>query len=281
MMNQIKTVILLGALSGLLLAIGAFVGGSSGMAFGLFIALAMNLGSYWFSDRIVLYMYNAKQVDAKTAPRLHHIVEKAAKMVGIPKPRVYIVPNDTPNAFATGRSYDVSAIATTEGILKLLDDEELLGVIAHEASHIKNRDTLIATIAACIAGIISYVAMMARYGAMFGGFGGRDNDGPNILELLVIGIITPFTAMLIQMAISRSREYLADETGGRAIKNPKALASALRKLERGTKLAPWNGNSTAASLFIVNPFSGKALMSLMSTHPPMDERVKRLNEMKV
>ncbi|MBI4449106.1 zinc metalloprotease HtpX [Candidatus Woesearchaeota archaeon] len=272
MWNQVKTVLLLGALTGLMMVVGGLIGGYDGLLIGLVFALTMNLLTFWFSDKLVLWMYGAKEVSKSQAPRLHRITESAAKALGIPKPKVYIIQSSTPNAFATGRSPGRAAVAATDGILKLLDDDELLGVMAHECSHVKNRDILVATIAACIAGVISYLAAMARWGSF-----SSDDDGPNPLALIVIGILTPILAMMLQLAISRSREYFADETGARAIKNPSALASALKKLHHGVKSAPWRGNSTAASLFIVNPFS----LSLFSTHPPMDERVRRLESLQL
>ncbi|MEK6875020.1 MAG: M48 family metalloprotease [Nanoarchaeota archaeon] len=275
--NQLKTVLLLGALTALLMVVGGILGGSGGLLLGLIMAFLMNILTFWFSDKIVLWMYGAKEVNPKNAPRLHKLVDKAVHAVGIPKPKVYMIHSQAPNAFATGRSPSHAAIAATEGILMLLDDEELVGVLAHEASHIRNRDTLVATIAACIAGLILYVGSIVRWTALFGS--DRDDKGSG-LELLVLGILTPLLALLLQLAISRSREYLADETGARAIKNPKALAHALQKLHKGVAMVPWMGNSTAASLFIVNPFSGQALLSLLSTHPPMEKRIARLNEIK-
>jgi len=280
--NQIKTVVLLGALTALMLWFGSFWG-QQGLFIALFFVLLMNLVTYFFSDKIVLMMYRAKEVKEKDAPNLFKIVKEVSHDANIPMPRVYIVPSDTPNAFATGRSPKHSAVACTQGILNLLTKEELKGVIAHEISHIKNRDTLIMVIASTIAGVISYLAMMARFAAIFGGFGGRDNrNSGNAIGLLVLAIITPIIAMIIQLAISRSREYMADESGARIIKNPEALASALEKLELGVKHNPMRlGSESTSSLFIVNPFKASALLSLLSTHPPMKERVKRLKELKI
>ncbi|MBW2999346.1 zinc metalloprotease HtpX [Candidatus Woesearchaeota archaeon] len=279
MKNQLKTVVLLGALTGLLLFVGYLIGGYNGLTIGLIIALVMNFGSYWFSDKIVLAMYRAKPVKENEKPELYRTVREVTQLANIPMPKVYVVPTQNPNAFATGRNPKHAAIACTEGILNLLSKDELKGVIAHEIAHIKNRDILIATIAATIAGVISYVAFMARWAALFGGFGGRDSDSGG-LELLVLAILTPIIAVIIQLAISRSREYLADETGAKTIHNPLALASALEKLHAGAKYHPLRfGNKTAASLFIVNPFSARGLISLFSTHPPLDERINRLRNM--
>ena len=279
--NQIKTVLLLGVLTALMLWFGSFWG-QQGLFVALFFVLLMNLGSYFFSDKIVLLMYRAKEVKEKDAPNLFKIVKEVSQDANLPMPRVYIVPSETPNAFATGRSPKHSAVACTQGILSLLTKEELKGVIAHEMSHIKNRDTLIMVIASTIAGVISYLAMMARFAAIFGGGNRDDRNGSNGLGLLVMAIITPIIAMLIQLAISRSREYMADESGARIIKNPGALASALEKLEAGVKVHPMRlGSEATSSLFIVNPFRASAILSLLSTHPPMNERVKRLREIKI
>ncbi|MBI2548330.1 zinc metalloprotease HtpX [Candidatus Woesearchaeota archaeon] len=279
MKNQFKTFILLSFLTALMLWIGS-LWGTSGLIIGLVFALVLNVGSYFFSDKIVLLMYRAKQVTEAKEPQLYHIVKEVTTLAGIPMPKIYIIPSSTPNAFATGRNPKHAAVACTEGILKLLTKEELKGVIAHEVAHIKNRDILIQTIAATIAGVISYVAMMARWSAIFG-FGDRDRDS-NLLELLVLAILTPIIATLIQLAISRSREYIADETGARTIRNPKSLASALAKLEKGIQHDPMHfGSPATSSLFIANPFNAKGFTNLLSTHPPMEERIKRLEAMKV
>lgn len=278
MWNQIKTVILLGALSGLMLGAGYLMGGQTGLAIGLAIALAMNMITYWWSDKIVLMMYRAKEAKKTDYPKLHKMVEELAKEAGLPKPKVYIVPNNTPNAFATGRNPKNAVIACTEGILKLLDDEELKGVLAHEMGHVKNRDILVTTIAATIAAVISYIAMMARWGAIFGS---RDDNAGELFAVLALSILTPIIATILQLSISRSREYLADATGAKMIKNPKALANALKKLEYGNKVQPMKGNVATSSMFIVNPFSAKGMMALLSTHPPMDKRIKRLEEMEI
>lgn len=279
MINQLKTIALLGLLTGLMLAAGSLIGGRGGLTVALVFAGLMNFGAYFFSDKIVLMMYNAQEAKKTKYPKLHHIIEEVASRAGIPKPKVYILPTQTPNAFATGRSPSHASVAATEGILHLLNEEELRGVMAHEISHIKNRDILVVTIASTIAGVISYLAHMAQFAALFGG--GRSNDeGQNPLGLLVLAILTPIIAMLLQMAISRSREYLADATGAKTIKDSKALASALKKLETGVKHYPMHmGSPATASLFIVNPFSGGLMMELLSTHPPMQKRIEKLNTM--
>ncbi len=276
--NRLKTVLFLGTLTGLLLLIGQLVGGVRGLAFALVFALAMNAATYWWSDRIVLAMYRAKPADKNKHSKLYRLCEETARLVKIPVPKIYIIESATPNAFATGRSPSRSAIAFTTAILELLEDDELKGVIAHEMSHVRNRDTLISTIAATIAAVVSYVAFMARWAAIFGGFGSRDNDrGGNILELLVLAIVAPLVATILQLAISRSREFLADETGAKALHTGQGLARALEKLEAGVKHRPMRqGNPATASLFIVNPFTARTLMTLFSTHPPTSERVKRL-----
>lgn len=279
--NQIKTIILLGALTALMLWFGSFWG-QSGLFVALVFVLLMNFFTYFFSDKIVLAMYRAKEVKDKD-DYLFKLVKEVAHDANIPAPRVYIMPSEQSNAFATGRNPKHSAVACTQGILNLLSKEELKGVIAHEISHIRNRDTLIMVIASTIAGVISYLAMMARFAAIFGGFGGRDNKGGgNAIGLLVLAIITPIIAMIIQLAISRSREYMADESGAKIIKNPKALASALEKLEAGVKHSPMRmGSEATSSLFIVNPFRASSMLALLSTHPSIKERVKRLREMNV
>lgn len=277
--NQIKTVILLGLLTALLLWIGSFWG-TTGLTFAFIFVLLMNGVSYFFSDKIVLMIYRAKEISKKENPKLHSMVESIAKLSDIPKPKVYIIPSEQPNAFATGRNPNHASIAFTNGILKLLTDDELKGVAAHEISHVKNRDILIGTVAATIAGVIGYVAAMARYSAIFGG--GRDDDrGGGIVQLILLGILMPITATLIQLAISRSREYLADESGAKAVKDGKALASALKKIDAASKSIPMKfGSPETAHLFISNPFTMKGFMAMLSTHPPTAERVKRLNQMK-
>ncbi|MBW2978121.1 zinc metalloprotease HtpX [Candidatus Woesearchaeota archaeon] len=280
MKNQIKTVVLLGLLTGLLLGVGQLLGGRGGLFIGLVFAILMNFGAYWFSDKIVLRMYRAKEIKENDEPELYRIVKEVAHLAKLPMPKVYIIPTENPNAFATGRNPSKSAVACTVGIMNLLNKDELKGVIAHEMAHIKNRDTLIQAVAATIAGVISYLAFMARWAAIFGGMGGRDRDGGGMFELLALAIITPLIATILQLAISRSREYLADETGAKTIHNPYNLADALEKLEAGVKRNPLRfGSPSTSSLFIVNPFSGRGFIKWFSTHPPMKERVKRLRQM--
>lgn len=276
--NQFKTVILLGALTGIFLWIGSFWG-RSGLTFAILFAVVINFGSYWYSDKLVLAIYRAKPVTEAEAPKLHKIVHDVAHLANIPMPKVYIVPSQNPNAFATGRNPAHAAVAATVGIMNLLSEEELKGVIAHEISHIKNRDTLIQAVAATIAGVISYVAMIARWGAIFGGYGGRDRRGGSGLEFLVLAILTPILATIIRLAISRSREYIADESAAKLLHNGFGLANALEKLETGINHAPLRPTSTTettAHLMIASPFRGRGMFKLFSTHPPMKERVKRL-----
>lgn len=279
--NQLKTFVLLSVLTALLLFVGNLLGGYNGLVIAFAFAIIFNVGSYFFSHKLVLMMYKAREAKKEDYPDLHAIVEEISHLAKIPKPKVYIVPSSSPNAFATGRNPKHAVVAATEGILKLLTKDELRGVMAHEIGHVKNRDILIQTIAATIAGVISYVASMARWAAIFGGFGGRDNNNNgNIVSFIVLAIITPIIALLIQLAISRSREYLADHTGAKLIHNPLALASALEKLDKGIHHNPLKfGNEATSSLFIANPFKGHHMWNLLSTHPPMKERVKRLRKM--
>ena len=283
MSNSFKTAILLGALTGLILIIGQLFGGQQGLIIAFIFALIMNGGSYWFSDKIVLSLYRARELKYEDAPDIHMIVEKLSRQAEIPKPRIYLVPSQNPNAFATGRNPDHAVVAITEGILRLLNEEELQGVLSHELSHIKNRDILIGSIAATLAGVIMMLASFARWAAIFGGFGRDDEDGGGILGLIAMAILAPIAAMLIQFAISRSREYLADETGARLSKNPQGLARALEKLSLASKRIPLEaGPATARStahMFIVNPLSGKSLMGLFSTHPSTEDRIRRLSAM--
>jgi heat shock protein HtpX len=284
MFNSFKTAILLSALTALILVIGQLFGGQQGLIIAFVFALLMNGGSYWFSDKIVLKLYRAQELSYNDAPDLHRMVERLAQKAEIPKPRIFLVPSQNPNAFATGRNPQHAAVAVTEGIVRLLDSNELEGVLSHELSHIKDRDILIGSIAATLAGVVMMLASMARWAALFGGLG-RDNDrgGGGVIGLIAMSILAPIAAMLIQFAISRSREYLADETGARLSNNPLGLASALEKLTIASKRIPMEaGPATAQAtshLFIVNPFSGKSLMSLFSTHPPAQERIKRLRSM--
>jgi len=280
MENRVKTVLLLAGMTAFLIVIGKLLGGRTGMYLAFLLAVAMNFFSYWFSDKIVLRMYGAQEVTPADAPQLHQIVEELAREAGIPKPKVYIIPDDSPNAFATGRNPEHAAVAATEGIMRLLTPMELKGVLAHEIGHVRNRDILIQTIAATMAGAIMILADMARFGAIFG-MGGRDNEeGPGIIGVLVMSIIAPIAAMLIQMAISRSREYLADETGAHLAHNPESLARALEKLSLGVQRAPMDASPATAHMFIVNPLTGSSLMNLFSTHPPIEERVARLRAMR-
>lgn len=277
MWNQIKTVMLLGILSGLVLGIGFAIGGQTGLTFALAFAILMNFGAYFFSHKMVLAMYKARPATKAEYPELHEMVSEISKTMNLPKPQLYIVPTQTPNAFATGPTPKKAVVACTEGILRLLNEKELKGVIAHEIAHIKNRDMLVTTIAATMGAVISYIAMMARWAAIFGG---RDDEGGNILGVMVLAIVSPIIALIIQLAISRSREYLADATGAKTIKDSEGLAAALQKLEAGCKAVPMKGNSTTSSLFIVNPFTKKGLVSLFSTHPSTEQRVKKLRTLK-
>jgi len=279
MFNQIKTVFFLGLLTGLLLLVGQLIGGTSGLTVAFIIALLMNFFSYWFSDKIVLFMYRAKSASKKDHFHLYDLLEEVAKKANMPVPKLYIIPSAQSNAFATGRNPKHAVVAVTNGILNLLNDGELKGVLAHEMAHVKNRDILLSTIAAVIAGAISYIAFMARWAAIFGG-GRSDQEGSNILELLFLAILIPFIATVVRLAMSRSREYLADSTGARIIKDPDSLANALKKLEASNKYIPMKMGSEATShMFIVNPFSAKSLLSIFSTHPPVEKRVSRLRSM--
>jgi len=280
-MNTIKTVFLLGALTGLLILIGGYFGGRQGMIIAFALAVIMNFGSYWFSDKIVLRMYSASEVSESDAPELYAAVRNLSLKAGLPMPRVFIIPDETPNAFATGRNEKHAVVAVTQGILRILNREELEGVIAHELSHIKDRDILIGSIAATIAGAIMMLANMAQWAAIFGG--GRSDDeeggGGGTIGLIVMAILAPIAATLIQMAISRSREYLADSEGAQVSGNPYGLASALEKLSSASQVVPMHANPSTAHMFIVNPLSGRSLMNLFSTHPPVEERVARLRSM--
>ena len=280
-MNTLKTAFLLTLMTLLFIFIGQLLGGNQGMVVAFIFAAIMNLGTYWFSDKIVLAMYRAQQVDEGTSPRLHSIVRRAASVAHLPMPKVYIIPTQTPNAFATGRNPKHSAVAVTQGIMKILDEDELEGVISHEMAHIKNRDILTGSIVATLAGAISMLAFMARFAAIFGGYGGRDSEGRGGggLGLLIMAIVAPLAALLIQMAISRSREYAADSTAAKNSHKPLALANALKKLEYAARRIPLEAKPSTAHLFIVNPLSGKGMASLFSTHPPIEERVARLQKM--
>jgi heat shock protein HtpX len=283
-MNGFRTTILLAALTALVVWIGHMVGGPNGAVLALVMAGAMNFFSYWFSDKIVLKMYGAQEITANDDPELYGIVRDLTVRAGLPMPKVYIIPEETPNAFATGRNPEHAAVAVTQGIRRILNKRELAGVLGHELSHVKHRDILISSIAATLAGAISYLAYMAQWAAIFGG-GSRDREegGSNIFSLLFMMIVAPMAAMLIQMAVSRSREYMADEGGAKVSGDPLALASALRKLEMGAQNIPLQvsdatANSTA-HMFIVNPLTVGGLAKLFSTHPPMEERIARLEAM--
>ncbi|MCL4503971.1 MAG: zinc metalloprotease HtpX [Deltaproteobacteria bacterium] len=279
MENRIKTVLLLAGLTVFLIFMGNILGGRRGMYIAFILALGMNFFGYWFSDKIVLSMYRAQEVSPAEAPQMHQIVEELAREAGIPKPRIYIIPDESPNAFATGRNPQHAAVAATQGILRLLTPVELKGVLGHELGHVLNRDILISTIAATLAGAIMILANMAKWGAILG-FGRDDEEGPGIVGVLIMSIIAPIAAMLIQMAISRSREYLADETGAHLAHNPESLARALEKLTMGAQQVPMDASPATAHMFIVNPLSGGSLMNLFSTHPPMEERIARLRAMR-
>jgi heat shock protein HtpX len=277
MPNGLKTALLLGLLSGLILAIGQYFGGANGMVIGLVFAVVMNFGSYWFSDKIVLRMYRAQAVSA--GHPLYAMVERLSRQAQLPMPKVYIIPDPSPNAFATGRNPSHAAVAATEGILQVLDERELEGVIAHELAHVKNRDILISSVAATLAAVIMFAAHSAQFAAMFGGYGGRGDDrdrGNNPIALLAMIILAPLAAALIQMAISRSREFAADATGARIAGNPYGLADALRKIEAVARRVPLQANPATAHMFIVKPFSAGGIAGLFSSHPPTEARIAAL-----
>ena len=279
-MNGLKTAVLLVALSLFFLWVGGMIGGRQGMTIALFFALAMNAFAYWFSDKLVLKMYRAQEVDEASAPELYNIVRRLSSKAGLPMPKIYIIPQDQPNAFATGRNPKHAAVAATQGILSLLSPEELSGVIGHELSHVKHRDILISSVAATVAAAISYLAQMGQWALIFGGSSGRDRD-ENPLAALAMLILAPIIAMIIQMAISRPREYSADDSGAELAGNPRFLSNALRKLDYASKNVPMQRATPAtAHMFIVNPLSGKNLLRLFSTHPPIEERIKRLEGMR-
>ncbi|MBI5484387.1 MAG: zinc metalloprotease HtpX [Deltaproteobacteria bacterium] len=275
-MNTLKTTFLMGLLTALLVIIGGAIGGTGGMTLAFLLAGGMNFFSYWFSDRIVLKMYAAVEIQENDDPRFYGLVRRLAQRAGLPMPKVYVIQDDSPNAFATGRNPEHAAVAATTGIMRLLTDEELAGVMAHELGHVKNRDILISTMAATFAGAITYLAHMAQWSAMFGGGRDEDDEGGGIVGLILMAILAPLAAMLVQMAISRSREYGADAAGAQISGNPLSLARALQKLEMGSQQVPLAANAATAHMFIVNPLTGGGLMSLFSTHPPIPERVHRL-----
>lgn len=277
-MNGLKTMVLMVTLTLMLVAIGGILGGRSGMTFALIIAFGMNFFSYWFSDKIVLKMYRAKEVSESEAPELYGMVRRLASRAELPMPRVYIMNEDQPNAFATGRNPKNGAVAVTTGIMRILSREELEGVIAHELAHIKHRDILVGTIAATIAGAISYLAQMAQWAMIFGGRH-SDDEGGNPIAAIAMMIVGPIAAMLVQMAISRSREYGADSGGAKIAGNPMHLANALRKLHTASQKIPLKANPATSHMFIVNPLTGGGILKLFSTHPPMEERIARLTAM--
>ena len=280
-MNTIRTTLLLGALTGLLMLIGGYFGGKSGVVIAFLFAMVMNFGSYWFSDKIVLRMYKAQEISESQAPELYGIVKNLALRGNLPMPRVYVIPENTPNAFATGRDENHAVVAVTEGITRILNRDELEGVIGHELTHIKNKDMLISSIAATLAGAIVMLANMAQWAAIFGGVS-RDDDegGGGLIGLILMAILAPIAATVIQMAISRSREFLADAGGARISGKPYGLAGALEKLQRASQAIPMDANPSTAHMFIVNPLTGGSLMSLFSTHPPLEERIARLKSMR-
>ncbi|MBV8714609.1 MAG: zinc metalloprotease HtpX [Chloroflexi bacterium] len=279
MTNALKTTFLLALLTGLLVVIGYFLGGNGGMLLFFGIAVVMNLGAYWYSGDIALRMAGAREVSEEQAPELHQLIGEVAAYAHLPRPRVAIVDSPSPNAFATGRDANHAVVAVTTGILGLLTREELQGVLAHELGHVRNHDILISSVAATIAGAITMLAHVAQWAMLFGGFGGRDDEDYNPFAAILLIILAPLAAMLIQLAISRSREYGADATGARIIGNPEALASALEKLEQASSVRPLPVNPAVAHLFIVNPLKSVNFNGLFSTHPPLEERIRRLRSM--
>ena len=282
MSNIFKTALLLGALTAMLVLIGGAIGGQQGMIIAFMLALGMNFFSYWFSDKMVLAMYRAQPIDEASAPTVHRIVRRLATRAGMPMPRIYMIPTDTPNAFATGRNPEHAVVAVTEGIMRILDEEELEGVLAHELSHVKNRDVLISTIAATLAGAITYLAHMAQWSAMFGGRSRDDEEGGvNPIAAIAMAILAPIAALLVQMAVSRAREYQADATGARMVGKSWGLAKALEKLQMAQQVVPMDASPATAHLFIVNPLTGRSLMTLFSTHPPLEDRIARLRALRL
>lgn len=278
MTSMLKTGVLMAALTAIFLVAGQALGGQSGMMFALVMALGMNFFAYWFSDKVALKMAGAQEVSAAAAPELHQMVGTLSQRAGLPMPKVYIIQQDTPNAFATGRNPSHAAVAVTTGLMRILNRNELEGVIAHELGHIQNRDILISTIAATMAGAISYLATMAQWAMIFGGRS-DDDEGGGFLGSLVMMIVAPLAASLVQMAISRSREYQADATGAKICGNAQSLASALNQLENANRRHPMQVNPATAQMYIVNPLTGGQLANLFSTHPPIQERIKRLNQL--
>jgi len=277
--NQLKTVVFMSILTVLVILAGQALGGNTGMIMAFVFALLMNGASYWFSDKMVIAMTRSKPLPRENNPELYDMVEKLARNAGLPMPRLYLTPSPQPNAFATGRNPANSVVAVTEGLLRILNREELEGVISHELAHIKNRDILIGSLAAVMAGVITTLANWAQWALLFGGLGGDDEEGGSGLAAIPLIILGPLAAMLVQMAISRSREYLADSTGADIAGNSQGLAQALLKLEQGARMVPMEVSPAASHMFIVNPLTGRQLMNLFSTHPPISERVKRLRSM--
>jgi heat shock protein HtpX len=281
MSNVFKTALLLAVLTAMLVLIGGAIGGRNGMLIAFIFAFVMNFVSYWWSDKIVLAMYRAQPVDEASAPELYSMVRRLATKAGVPMPKVYVIPSEQPNAFATGRNPSHAAVAVTEGIMRILDMEELEGVLAHEMSHVINRDVLISTIAATLAGAITYLAHMAQWSAFMGGGRSDDDEGPSPIAMILMAVIAPIAAMLVQLAVSRSREFHADATGARLAGRAYPLAKALEKLDMASRAIPMNANPATAHLFIMNPLRGESLMRLFSTHPSTEERIARLRAMRI
>jgi heat shock protein HtpX len=276
---MLKTTLLLALLTGLIMGFGSYLGGSQGLVFAFVLATAMNFGAFWFSDTLVLKMYRARPVDAAEAPELYRIVHGLVSRAQMPMPKLYIIPQEAPNAFATGRNPQHAAVAVTEGLMRMMSSQEVEGVLAHELSHVMNRDTLISTVAATLAGVIMMLANMVRWAAIFGGVQRDDDRGGGVVGLLVMTIVAPLAATLIQFAISRSREFQADASGAELTQNPLGLATALEKLAYASERVPMPAQPQTAHLFIVNPLTGSGLARMFSTHPPIEERVRRLREM--
>jgi heat shock protein HtpX len=281
MSNVFKTAILLALLTAMLVLLGGAVGGRQGMLVAFFIALVMNFVSYWWSDKIVLRMYGAQEIGEAQAPGLYAMVHRLSSKAGIPMPRVYMIPSDQPNAFATGRNPEHAVVAVTEGIMRILDDDELEGVLAHEISHVTNRDVLIGTIAATLAGAITYLAHMAQWAAFFGGGRRDDDDAPSPIVMILMAVVAPLAAMLVQLAVSRSREFGADASGARLAGRTWGLSKALEKLDMAAQQVPMQANPATAHMFIVNPLTGASFSRLFSTHPPTEERIARLRAMRI
>ena len=281
MSNVFKTALLLAVLTAMLVLLGGAIGGRQGMLIALIFAFVMNFVSYWWSDKIVLAMYGAQPVDEASAPELYNMVRRLATKAGAPMPKVYLIPSEQPNAFATGRNPSHAAVAVTESIMRILDREELEGVLAHEMSHVLNRDVLISTIAATLAGAITYLAHMAQWAAFMGGGRHDDDESPSPIAMVLMAVIAPIAAMLVQLAVSRSREFHADASGARLAGRAYPLAKALEKLDMASRAIPMNANPATAHLFIMNPLRGESLMRLFSTHPSTEERIARLRAMRI